>query len=102
MRGNRTVKVDANQGAIVQALRTMGAAVKSIAIVGAGCPDLLVVFRGVTMLLEVKQKGARLTMAEEEFMGTWPGIAFVVTSGGEACLKVAEAARPCACRGGGE
>ena len=102
MRGNRTVKVDANQGAIVQALRGMGAAVKSIAIVGGGVPDLLCNFRGVTVLLEVKQPGSKLTVAEQEFMDTWPSGAYVVRSAEEAKLVVAEAARPCACRGGGE
>ncbi len=57
-------KVDANQKAIVQALRKVGASVTSLAEVGGGTPDLLVGFRRRTFVLECKVKGAKRTQAQ--------------------------------------
>lgn len=50
----RAAKVDANQPAIVAALRKIGAEVTPLHTVGNGCPDLLVSHRGRWYLLEVK------------------------------------------------
>lgn len=47
-------RVDANQGAIVSALRTIGCFVQSLAMVGGGVPDLLCGCRGRWHLFEVK------------------------------------------------
>lgn len=47
-------KVDANQSAIVKALRQVGAKVQPTHTIGKGMPDLLVAFRGTWFLLEVK------------------------------------------------
>lgn len=47
-------RVDANQGAIVAALRKIGCFVQSIAMVGGGVPDLLCGCRGRWHVLEVK------------------------------------------------
>lgn len=46
--------VDANQAAIVDALRKLGALVHSTARLGGGFPDLVVLWRGVVLLVEVK------------------------------------------------
>lgn len=54
----RAAKVDANQGAVVAALRAIGCFVQSLAMVGQGCPDLLVAYRGRWFVMEVKD-GAR-------------------------------------------
>ncbi|MGZ8317460.1 MAG: hypothetical protein ACXWVD_00010 [Telluria sp.] len=50
----RAARVDANQGAIVAALRRIGCFVQSLAMVGQGCPDLLVGYRACWYVLEVK------------------------------------------------
>ena len=82
----RRGRVDANQRAIVAALRQIGASVQSLADIGHGCPDLLVGFRGRTLLFEVKDgskvKSARaLTPDEEAWIGAWEGApVFVVES----------------------
>lgn len=51
-------RTDANQKAIIKALRDAGASVQPLHTIGAGCPDLLVGVRGVTHLLEVKNPKA--------------------------------------------
>jgi hypothetical protein len=96
VRGART---DANQQAVVAALRGAGIAVRVTSSVGQGFPDLIAAFRGVTVLLEVKDgsktPGDRpLTVAETEFIATWPGLVYVVLSPEEAVRVVVEAARP--------
>lgn len=65
----RASKVDANQDAVVIALRAAGATVQSLAPIGKGCPDLLVAgarkayFNGkadVSMfLMEIKNKDGK-------------------------------------------
>jgi hypothetical protein len=50
----RAAKVDANQEAIVKALRKIGALVTSLAAVGNGVPDLVVWYAGLWTMLEVK------------------------------------------------
>ena len=94
-------KVDGNHGEVVKALRAHGIAVKSTAAMGSGFPDLICAVRGVTVLLEVKDGAKppserRLTAAEAEFIGHWPGLVYVVTSAEEAVAVVVEAARPAA------
>ncbi len=49
----RAAKIDANQGAVVDALRKAGCSVVSLAAVGKGVPDLLVGLRSRNYLLEV-------------------------------------------------
>ena len=73
----RAAKVDANQAAIVGAMRACGAKVQSLAAIGGGVPDLLVLHRGVLRLVEVKD-GSRpasrrkLTPAQLEWHKDWP------------------------------
>jgi hypothetical protein len=96
----RAGKVDANHGAVVDALRRAGILVRSLASVGDGMPDLLCAFRGTLCLLEVKDgdkapSARKLTAAELEFVATWPAT-YVVHSPNEAVRVVVEAARPVA------
>ena len=82
-------RIDANQEQIVSALRAMGATVR-IVTQGNGLPDLLVGFRGVTILMEVKDgqkvpSARRLTPAEQKFFDEWRGgIVAIVNSVDEA------------------
>ena len=69
---SRAKRVDANQSAIVAALRDIGAFVQPLHMVGQGVPDLLVIYRGKIHVAEVKDgskpKSARkLTEAEIEW-----------------------------------
>ena len=82
-------RIDANQEQIVSALRAMGATVR-IVTQGNGLPDLLVGFRGVTILMEVKDgqkvpSARKLTPAEQKFFEEWRGgIVAIVNSVDEA------------------
>lgn len=67
----RARKVDANQPAIVDALRKIGACVIDLSGVGVGVMDLLVIYRGMTHMIEIKnparkQKNGGLTPAQIE------------------------------------
>jgi hypothetical protein len=82
----RAAKVDANHGEIVAALRSVGATVQSLAAVGGGVPDLLVGWRGLNLLIEVKD-GSRipsqqkLTPDQERWHEAWNGqLVYVVRS----------------------
>ena len=50
----RAAKIDANQPAVVEALRRIGAAVTPLHTVGNGVADLLVSYRQAWMVMEVK------------------------------------------------
>lgn len=70
--------MDANQAAIVGALRACGATVQSLAAVGSGVPDLLVLHRGRLLLVEVKDgakspSARRLTAAQVDWHERWRG-----------------------------
>ena len=80
----RARKVDANQGAIVAALRKIGAKVRSTAGVGNDFPDLCVGYRGRNVLLEVKLPRHEPTQGQRVFLNSWPGEAHVVHSEEEA------------------
>lgn len=93
----RAAKIDANQPAIVQALRAVGASVQSLAAVGKGCPDLLVGFRGSDYLLEVKDGGKppserRLTPSQVEWHGVWQGAPVPVVASVDDALRAIGAA----------
>jgi hypothetical protein len=81
----KTARVDANQAAIVEALRAIGASVQSLAMVGRGVPDLLVGFRSQNWLIEVKdgakpESARRLTADEVAWHDGWRGQVATVTS----------------------
>lgn len=82
----RAAKVDANQDAIVKALRRCGVAVEII-----GKPvDLLVCHRGVTALAEVKNEDGRdqLTKEQVAFIARWPGKVHIWKSAEQALKDV--------------
>ena len=86
----RAAKVDANQGAVVAALRAAGCSVQCLHAVGGGVPDLLVsrslpFGRADTWLLEVKDGAKppserRLTPRQKEWHREWRGRVFTVTN----------------------
>ena len=83
----RAPKVDANQQAIVAALRSVGAAVQSLAGAGEGVPDLLVFYRRAIYLLEVKNsagRGLRFTPAQVKWRERFEGASIVVMDAREA------------------
>jgi hypothetical protein len=89
-RANRT---DSNHTEIMEALKRAGIKPFSLAAVGDGCGDILAGFRGVNVLLEVKDgnkppSARKLTAAEEEFHATWPGQIAVVSNPEAAVLVV--------------
>jgi len=76
-----TYRVDANQPAIVAALRDIGATVQHLHMVGDGCPDILVGYKGRTYVMEIKATPkSRLTDDERAWHEDWRGTVFVVTS----------------------
>lgn len=75
----RAAKIDKNQPDIVKAYRQIpGCAVKSMAGVGSGFPDLLVYYQGHYYLVEVKDKGGKLTPDQVTFHRSWPGKIHIV------------------------
>ena len=50
----RAARVDENQADLVAYLRKRGATVKSLAAVGQGFPDLAVGYKGINLLVEIK------------------------------------------------
>jgi len=78
-------RVDANQEAIVSALRAAGAKVWIIKLP----VDLLVGFRGVTFLVEIKDgPRKRLTKIQEDFFANWTGGTLARIDGPEAALRM--------------
>lgn len=77
-------RIDDNQRDIVKALREYGAVVRIIS-QGDGIPDLLVAYKGVTILMEVKDgdkppSARKLTEAEQKFFDEWTGGMLVVVN----------------------
>ena len=80
-------RIDGNSAAIVDALRKAGASVYHIKLP----VDLLVGYRGVTMLVEIKNPETRYGRAgangnQREFMSTWNGGAVALVDSPEAAL----------------
>lgn len=74
----RASKVDANQPEIVAALRKAGATVQHLHAVGQGCPDILVGWRGLTVLMELKDgskpaSARKLTPDQVRWRKEWNG-----------------------------
>ena len=89
----RAARTDANQSAIINALRGVGASVQDLSRVGQGCPDLLVGFRGRNWLLEVKDgsKNAsdrKLTSDQMTWHRIWSGQKAVVMNEDEALRAI--------------
>jgi hypothetical protein len=85
----RAARIDANQPAIVSALRRAGVRVHITSGLGDGFPDLMCVRGEVLRLLEVKDgakppSARKLTPAEAEFHAVFPDHVAVVCSPEEA------------------
>jgi hypothetical protein len=78
----KAAKTDANQQAIVLAFRQIGASVQVLSAVGKGCPDVLVGFRGVNVLVEIKD-GSKAPSAQKL---TADQIAWHANWGGQVCV----------------
>lgn len=89
---------DANHGEIVAALRAVGCTIVDLAAVGGGVPDLLVGYRGVNLLVEVKDGSRvpserRLRPSQLEFRDEWRGQWAMVGTVGQALELVAAVGR---------
>ena len=89
----RAARTDANQQEIMEYLALKGCSVRSLASVGKGIPDLLVGYKGVNLLLEVKDGNKtasqqKLTPDQVEFFNNWNGQVMVVTNKNEAWVKI--------------
>ena len=89
----RAAKIDANQEAVVTALRAAGATVQSLAGVGKGVPDLLVGFKGQTLLMEVKdgfKPLSKRSLNEDQLRwhNVWKGGALAVVDSPDAALRM--------------
>ena len=71
-------KRDTNEAEIIAALRAAGASVQPLSIKGG--PDLLVGYHGGNLLLEVKQREAKLTPDELVWHELWAGQVAIVRS----------------------
>lgn len=79
----RNGKADANQPALVKAIRQLGASVLVLSNVGKGCPDLAIGHGGRTYLVEIKNptlppSARTLTPAEKEWHQAWRGQVAIV------------------------
>jgi hypothetical protein len=82
---HRVARIDSNQTTITQALRRMGATVTPTHTIGNGFPDLAVGWKGVTLLIEIKDGSKppskrRLTPDEQEWHDRWRGQVAIVES----------------------
>jgi len=89
----RAAKVDANQAAVVDALRKAGAMVQSLAGVGEGVPDLLIGIRGKLALFEIKDGSKspsrrKLTPDQVKWHQKWAGYPVCTVDGVEAALRM--------------
>ena len=81
----RAARIDANQEAVVIALRAAGAYVWIISLP----VDLLVGYKGHTFLVEIKDgPKKRLTALQEAFFAKWAGGTLVRVDGPEAALRM--------------
>lgn len=81
----RAARVDANQSAVIDALRQAGATVVSLSAHGKGLPDILVGYRRINALVEIKDgrkppSARELTPDQVKFHTMWGGQVDVVTS----------------------
>lgn len=84
----RAAKVDANQDAIVSALRAAGASVQSLAPIGRGCPDVLVAFRNAMFLLELKHGKGQTNDLQKRWHISWNAPVHVVYGPEEALRAI--------------
>jgi Holliday junction resolvase len=81
-------RIDSNHKEIVAALREAGATVVSLASMKHGCPDLMVGYQNETILMEIKKdKKAKFTPDQIDFMGKWRGGAISRVDSVEAAIR---------------
>lgn len=93
----RAARVDANQSAIVAALRKCGCRVESLAAVGNGIPDLLVMRGFRLFLLEIKDgskvpSARKLTPDQVKWHAEWAGAPLAVVETVEQALAALDLA----------
>jgi hypothetical protein len=81
----RAAKIDANQPAIVKALRSVGCTVQHLHQVGSGCPDILCAIDGQLFLVEIKDgskppSAQKLTPDQVIWHAGWKAEVHVVNS----------------------
>lgn len=74
----RAGRTDANQSAVVDALRRLGCSVAITSGAGNGLPDIICGWRGINLLIEIKDQdkvpsAKKLTPAEAHFVANWKG-----------------------------
>lgn len=89
----RAAKIDANQTAVVDALRSVGALVAITSGAGDGFPDLVVGFRGRVYPIEIKDgtlapSDRRLTPQQVKFHREWAGYCWLANSVEDALLII--------------
>ncbi len=89
----RVRRIDENQPDAVDYLRGAGYGVRITSAVGGGFPDLVVARERFTALVELKnpdkpKRDQRLTLPEQAFHNTWPGVVITATSGEDAWKKL--------------
>jgi hypothetical protein len=81
-------RVDANQPAVVKALRAIGASVLHLHQI-KNAFDILVGYRGRTFLMEIKaSEKDKLTPGEAEFMATWRGSEYHIVYTSDQAIKI--------------
>lgn len=89
----RAAAVDANQAAIVAALRKAGAKVFVTSSFGGGFPDLVIGHRGRILLVEVKDgakpaSAQKLTKAQVDFHSVWNVFPVYIVNSVETALRL--------------
>lgn len=80
----RAAKVDANQGEVVEALRSVGVSVQSLATIGQGCPDIVAAKGPDTWLIEIKGAKGKLTPDQVQWIHGWRGVVHIVRGADDA------------------
>lgn len=80
---------DSNHKEIIQVFRDLGATVFDTASLGSGFPDCVIGFRGVNVLVEIKDgllppSKRKLTLDEQKFHDTWRGRVVIINNVEEA------------------
>jgi hypothetical protein len=86
MRVGQSRKRDANEQAIVEALRAVGATIVRIS--ERNAPDLLVGFRGANVLLEIKAEKGLVRANQAAWRSCWQGQVAIVRSAEEALVAI--------------
>ena len=84
----KAAKTDANQKAIVAALRKAGASVQVLSDKGQGVPDLIIGYKGMNYLIECKTEKGVLNKRQIKWFSSWLGQVAVVRTIDEALTVI--------------